>query len=155
MVSWGYLLWNSLGLFIQRYASGTSSEHKWINLHRFWIHLLLLFALTSGVMRNDLFPFKIIIPTPYCYQKKTLTEMTTGRHSLSLVVIYRYSLFHSLSLVAIPRTHRCHSLSLDVSLVCPFINDPKKKRDSIMADCFGGQAILQTSPDYLVGCLFV
>ena len=31
-----------------------------------------------------------------------------------------------MSLVAIIRTTRCHSLSLDVSLVCPVINDSRK-----------------------------
>ena len=56
----------TLRSFIQRYASGTSKDNEWINLHRFWVHLLLLFAIISGVMRNYLFAFKIFIPTPYC-----------------------------------------------------------------------------------------
>ena len=88
------------------------------------MHLLLLFVIASGVMRNDLFVFKIFIPTPYCGHKKkrTLTELTTRCHSLSLVVTCR----HALSLVT-----SCHSLyhSLSfvvISLVCLFIIDPRK-----------------------------
>ena len=43
-------------------------------------------------------------------EKRTLAEITTHGHSLSLFVIRCHSTYHS--------------LSLDVSLVCLFINDP-------------------------------
>ena len=101
VVSWGYLLRNSLGSFIQRYASGTSSDNEWINLHRFWIHLLLMFALTSGVMRNDLFVFKIIIPAQDRWQKKNFNQ---NDHSLSFAVT-RYLL---LSFIVTLCSTRCH-----------------------------------------------
>ena len=98
VVSWGYLLHNSLKSFIQRHASGTSSDNEWI-IYRFWIHLLLLFAIASDVMRNDLFVFKIFIPTLYCcnYQSKRLL-IVIHCHSLSLVVSV-ITRFHSLSFV--------------------------------------------------------
>ena len=58
-------------------------------------------------MRNDLFVFKIFIPTPYWWQKKRiLTEMTTRCHSLSLVV----TCCHSLSLVVPLVVTSCYSL---------------------------------------------
>ena len=81
-----------------------------------------MFAIASGVMRNDLLVFKYSNQHRIAAKKGTLTEMTTRCqslvtcHSLSLVV----TRCHSLSLVVI----RCHSLS--VSLVCLFIKDPRK-----------------------------
>ena len=108
MVSWGYLLRNSLGSFIQSYASGTSSDNEWINLHRFWIHLLLMFALTSGVMRNDLFVFKIIIPTP-------LTKMTIRSRSRSLAISCCHSLLLVVPLVVTSCYPSYHLLSFVVT----------------------------------------
>ena len=105
----------TLRSFIQRYASGTSKDNEWINLHRFWVHLLLLFAIISGVMRNYLFAFKIFIPTPYCRQKnQTLTEMITCCHWMWLVV----TCCHLLSLVVrlvVTSCHSIHSLSFVVT----------------------------------------
>ena len=102
VVSWGYLLRNSLGSFIQRHVSGTSGDNEWINLHRFWIYLLLLFALTSGIMRNDdLCVFKIITPTPDCWQKKNFNG---NFHSLSFVV----TCYLLLSFIVTRCSTRCH-----------------------------------------------
>ena len=88
----------------------TSSDNEWINLHRFWIHLLIMFALTSGVMRNDLFVYKIIIPTPDCWQKKNFDR---NDHSLSFAVT-RYLL---LSFIVTLCSTRCHKLPFFVPLV--------------------------------------
>ena len=128
VVSWRYVLHNYLGWFIQRHASGTSSDNEWIN----WllIHLLLLFALASDIMRNDPFVLKILIPNHCSHAKRSLTKMTTRCHSLWLVV----TCSHSLSLVArlvVTSCHSlyttcCHSLSLDISDVCVFISNPRK-----------------------------
>ena len=102
VVSWRCLLHYYLGSFMQRHASGTSSDSEWIN--RLLIHLLLLFALTSGVMRNNLFVLK------YSYQsiarKKnsnqndhSLSVAVTRCHLLSFIFTRCYSLCHSFSLV--------------------------------------------------------
>ena len=118
VVTWRYLLHHHLGSFMQRHASGTSSDSEWIN--RLLIHLLLLFALTSGVMRNNLFVLK------YSYQsiarKKnsnqndhSLSFAVTRCHLLSFIFTRWYSLFvtssHSLY----------HSFSLVVTryITCP------------------------------------
>ena len=124
--------WNKNG----RYIFSTippSSYNKWINLHIFKIHLLLLFT-TAYFWCNEKWLFLLWnIPTPYCWQKKKEVQakwplFVIRCHSLSLVAIRCHSLFQSLSLVAIRCTTR-HSLSLDlslVSLVYLFINDPRK-----------------------------
>ena len=54
-------------------------------------------------------------------------------HSLSLVAIHCRSLFHLFSLVAILRTTRFNLFSIDVSLVCPFINDSMKTSNETFA----------------------
>ena len=96
------------------YASGTSKDNEWINLHRFWVHLLLLFAITSRVMRNYLFVFKIFIRTPYCRQKnQTFTEMITRCHWMSLFV----TCCHLLSLVVRLVVTSCHSMYHSLSFV--------------------------------------
>ena len=87
------------------YACGTSNDNEWINLLRFWVHLLLLFAVAS-VMKNDLSISKIFIPTPYCWQKRTLIEMTACFQLLSIVV----TCCHLLSIVVPLIVIRCHSL---------------------------------------------
>ena len=38
-----------------------------------------MFALTSGVMRNDLFVFKIIIQTPDCWEKRNFINDSRKR----------------------------------------------------------------------------
>ena len=48
----------------------TSSDSEWINLLRFWIQLLLLFAVAS-VIRNGFFIFKIFIPFIYFFFTQT------------------------------------------------------------------------------------
>ena len=178
VVSWRYLLYNSLGSFIQRYASGTSSDNEWINILRFLINVLLLFALTSGGMRNDLFVFKIIIPTP-------LTKMTIRSHSRSLAISCCHSLLLVVPLVVTSCYSSYHLLSFVVtwystrlSCSCYQWLFPRKcgpllhlilpetllKRDSIMDILSlnvltffseGGGAISQNSSDYLQRCLFV
>ena len=87
------------------YACGTSNDNEWINLLRFWVHLLLLFVVAS-VMKNYLSILKIFIPTPYCWQKRTWIVMTTRFHLLSVVVICCHLLSIAVPLIAI----RCHSL---------------------------------------------
>ena len=83
------ILWNRLYKDMRVEHRKTTSEWN----YRFWINLLLLSAITSGVMRNDLFVFKIFILTPYCrLKKRTLTEMTTRWYSPSLIVTCRHSL---------------------------------------------------------------
>ena len=88
-----------------------------------------MFSLTYGVMRNDLFVFNIIILTADCWQKKNFNR---NDHSLSfaftryLLLPFIVTLFCTRCLVAILRTTRYHSLSLDLSLVCPVINDSRK-----------------------------
>ena len=106
MVSWGYLLHNCFVWFIQRYACGTSSDNAWINLHRFWIHLLLLSAIASFVMRNGLLFFKMFIAAPYCWQKRTLTKAIIRFYLLSLA----FTCCHSLSLAVPLIVIRCHLL---------------------------------------------
>ena len=105
VVSRGYLLHNSLRSLIQRNGCGTSNDNEWINLLRFWVHLLLLFVVAS-VMKNYLSILKIFIPTPYCWQKRTWIVMTTRFHLLSVVVICCHLLSIAVPLIAI----RCHSL---------------------------------------------
>ena len=134
VVSWGYLSRNSLGSFIQRYTRSTSKDSEWINLHRFWVHLLLLFAITFGVMRNDLFVFKIFIPTPYCWQKKEEKTNLDLKWPLAVIRCYSLPLFticcHLLSLAVRLVVTSCHSIyhsSLVVircSLFYLFISDP-------------------------------
>ena len=87
----------------------------------FTIHLLLLFAIASGVMRSYLFFFKIFIPTPYYWQ---INKFNRNDHSLSFAVFVGTCCYHSLSLFIILCTARCHSLSL--SLFSFFIKDLRK-----------------------------
>ena len=97
--------------------------------------MLLLFEFAFGVMRNDLFVFKIILPTSYYWQKITLTETTTRCHSRSLTITYCRSLLLIVPLVllvAIFCTTLCDSLSFNLSLVCFFITDPKKTSNNQM-----------------------
>ena len=70
-----------------------------------WIHLLLLFALFSGVKRNDLFVFKISYQHRIASKKRTLTEMTTSCHSWSLAI----TCWHSLLLVVPLVVTSCYS----------------------------------------------
>ena len=67
-------------------------------------------------MRNDISVFKIFLQTSYCWQKENSNR---NDHSLSFAVTVD-TCIHSLSLVVTS----CHSLSL--SLVCTFINHPRK-----------------------------
>ena len=97
------ILWNRLYKDMRVEHRKTTSEWN----YRFWINLQLLSAIASGVMRNDLFVFKIFIPTPYCWQKKE--EKTNLDLKWPLAVIRCYSL----PLVTIC----CHLLSLAVRLV--------------------------------------
>ena len=97
----GYLLHNYVILLIQKHLSGKSRDNEWINLQ-----ILNTSAATvcNSFWCNEkwLFVFKIFIPTSYCLQKRTLTEMTIRYNSLSLVVTCR----HLLSRIIIS----CHSL---------------------------------------------
>ena len=113
--TWAVAILNSLRSLIQRYVRGTSSDNEWINLLRFWVHLLLLFAVASA-MRNYLFILKIFIPTPYCWQKRTLIEMTTRFHSLSPIVTCYLSLSIFVPLIVIKCHSLYHSLSFAVTL---------------------------------------
>ena len=71
-------------------------------------------------MRNGFLVLKYSYQRRIAGKKRTLTEI--NHHSLSYsLVIVRY---HSLSLVVTRYTTCCHSLSL--SIVCLFINDPRK-----------------------------
>ena len=105
--------WNKNG----RYIFSTippSSYNKWINLHIFKIHLLLLFT-TAYFWCNEKWPFLLWnIPTPYCWQKKrSSTEMTNLCHSLSFIV----TCCNSLSLVVPVLVTSCHSLYHSLSFV--------------------------------------
>ena len=61
-------------------------------------------------MRNDLFVFKIFIPTPYCWQKKDFNQNDS---SLSFAV----TCCHLLSFVITRYSTRCHQLPFVVPLV--------------------------------------
>ena len=85
-----------------------------MNLHRFWIHLLLLPTVTSGAMK-----WQTLIPTPYYLKKGSLAKIATRCLSVSLVVplvVTRCTnRCRSLSFVVTCCITRCHSLSLVVT----------------------------------------